>query len=432
MLRSKRSRAAFSALSPYSLVPAAMVRISATALPKNNRLIKLSAQHLLSPVTVLSCLIYLMALSVDATATQSDTKQEAFSMETLRALVELSQDDSNSAYSVHPSYPRDWERRERRLITIYERGVPVMVHSHRYYGATGWDIGMSFSCAPGNKVHYTQMLFAGGDGYDLSPDADLSLRIFPYGGGQTVIPVTLIEALPDARGLIRVHSTFSPTERFFSSLGPTTNFQVQLKENGQSVPYSSGTDFSTFHENVKPVLDACAGIQTSGPASNLAQKEGQSSAPRSPPHSPGVWTPNEHDILLALRAAVEAKMAQIDAFASQCETVGETQNPFAALACIGTGFGSFNSDSMNLDVRSVSLDECVRSQQDFAYCRYTVDADFSGTGLMGELSGLFNTSMAMGGASYGQFSFRDGRWYLERTYERCSWGGEQIRCEWKE
>jgi len=145
------------------------------------------------------------------------------------------------------------------------------------------------------------------------------------------------------------------------------------------------------------------------------------------------FTPSAEDIHGAIQRRFDASMAAADALAEQCNHVsGDSANVLSAVGCMMSGFGSVNSESMQIEVNSVQLDECVRSDDDIAYCRYSVDADMKGSGIMSGMEGLFSAAMVLGGWSYGSFTRQNDQWHLQQTYDNCSWGDGRIRCTWRE
>lgn len=142
------------------------------------------------------------------------------------------------------------------------------------------------------------------------------------------------------------------------------------------------------------------------------------------------WLPSEADILSSLRSAANSKLRQLDSMANDCRTLS---NNIEALNCIWTGFGKYNSRSFSVEVNGVRLEECVRSVEGDAFCRYFVNTTMNGSGTMGDVAKAMQEVTGSQGRAYGRFSYRvDRRWHLIETYQSCTWFDETIECRWIE
>jgi hypothetical protein len=158
--------------------------------------------------------------------------------------------------------------------------------------------------------------------------------------------------------------------------------------------------------------------------------ESNNPKPEGKPTATSYWVPSADEIKVATERAIAAYLAQYDAMAAQCHSVKD--NPIAAMACLASGFGTANSKTMSVDVKSVELDECVRAKDGTAFCRYMVDATMSGQGAMEQAFAFGNALLPLGGWSYGSFIRRSDYWELERTYENCTWSDEGIHCTYRQ
>lgn len=312
---------------------------------------------------------------------------------------------------------------EVKMILVTRDRRPLLAYAPALFGGEAWAVGLSFGCAPGGSVEVTQLLRAT-DGHDVAPGARLELNIRPYGGDEMTMPVERVAAEGDPRRLLRVRGAQPAGRGFFADLGPTTNFQVQLKEDGRFVRFTGGTDLTNMNETLRPLLDHCA------------QGGGTPEAPAAPvPASPriaSIGTPTGEEIRDALRRDIAARMAVMDAMAGQCDAMRRDQNPLSAVACMMSGFGMASSESVRIDLRSVALDECVAAEGGLAFCRYRTDASMSGAGMMGQIAGFANAAMRLNGPSYASFAREGGQWRLEKVYDRCTWGDGAINCQWTE
>lgn len=144
------------------------------------------------------------------------------------------------------------------------------------------------------------------------------------------------------------------------------------------------------------------------------------------------WTPTADQIRDALQREVNARIERLDALAERCEHVGETESPFDAFACLMTGVGQINSETVSIQINSILLDECVRSRQNIAFCRYQVDSTTTGSGLMAQVSQFMNTLGGLGGWAYASYEPSSAGWVFHKSYEWCDWGGSSINCQVQE
>lgn len=347
-----------------------------------------------------------------------------FAMMQIEEAIAAAHSTTAPGYEASAPYPRE-QGDGGKMITVTHNGLPILVYRPELYGHDGWQPDLTFSCGPDQTVDITQMLFGYGEGQVPPDGATLALRIMPYGQDDFTMPVTLIETLDDPRVLIRVHGRVSAHDPFFRNLGATTNFQVQLMVNGRYERLSGGGDFSTFDRDVKPLLNLCAGGNIGGTGGGAPG----SSDPR--PEIASVWAPDASEIKTAIEARLAQQMAIYDGMADQCNTFKRDDNPLGAVACMMSGFGMSNSDNMQVTVHGVDLDECVRAQSGEAYCRYRVNAEMRGQGIMGQVADIANLGLGLGGWSYGSFDRAGGSWSLLRTYDNCHWGNGEINCTYR-
>lgn len=140
--------------------------------------------------------------------------------------------------------------------------------------------------------------------------------------------------------------------------------------------------------------------------------------------------PTETDIKDALQRKLSGAMGAVDTMGGMCASVGETQNPLAAAACLLTLGGNLNSTSMGMQIQSVTLDICYRMKSGNFICRYNATLK-EGSGshpLMGMLTSLSQID------EYKFASFRtdpDG-WYVEQAYDDCTVTEDSVNCKWTE
>lgn len=326
-------------------------------------------------------------------------------------------------YEASAPYPSD-RFKDETMITVTRKGVTVLAYRPKFYGSDRWQADATFSCGPQGTVDFTQLLFGSGQGQIPSDDATLHLQVMPYGQNDHRIPVTLVETLSDPRGLIRVHGRIPADHALWRGLKPTGNLQTQLIVNSQYERFAGGGDLSTFDTTLGPLLVACAGESGAMPR--------PTAAPAPALRLSLTGTPDEAAIKAALEAKVAQQMAVHDGLSDQCSTFKRDDNPLGAVACMMSGFGMASSRNMGMTIHGVSLDECVRSDDGVAYCRYRVNAEMRGSGMMGQVADLANLGMGLNGWSYGGFERIGETWSLIRTYEHCSWGTERINCTYRD
>ncbi|RUR28948.1 hypothetical protein ELY33_13265 [Vreelandella andesensis] len=119
---------------------------------------------------------------------------------------------------------------------------------------------------------------------DLEPGESYPLRISPYGQNlDYTLPVEWVETFPDYSLLLRVAGSARADDPFFTSLRGTTNFSYQLRtpatvtgRENELVWLGGGLDFSSFREDVAPLLEHCRAGNTNpmdremGPAVEIA------------------------------------------------------------------------------------------------------------------------------------------------------------------
>lgn len=142
--------------------------------------------------------------------------------------------------------------------------------------------------------------------------------------------------------------------------------------------------------------------------------------------------PNETEVRNALQRELDGRIARMDALAAQCKNLDKNQNPMAAMMCLMSGGGMVTSRTFSARVNSVTLDECVCSDEGVSYCRYRANTTMKGDGYMGQMADFANALGAMGGWTYSSFVNQGGTWHFQKTYDSCSWGGNGIHCRWTE
>lgn len=380
----------------------------------------------------------LVLIATAAGAQDHLPSQGPFAFSAVEETIAAAQNTGAPGYQASAPAPRSRGDGDK-MITVTRGGEPVLAYRPSYYGNDGWQPNLTFSCGPNDTLDVTQMLFGYGEGEVPPPGATLELSIKPYGQDDFVMPVTLIDTLSDPRVLIRVHGRVPANEPFFRNLRATTNLQVQLIVNGKYQRLSGGGDLSSFDRDVKPLLDLCAGATADQGSAVIGSESGTSSGGGAPvgltnprPAIASVLTPNADEIKAALESRVAGHLAMYDGMADQCNTFQRDDNPLGAIACMMSGFGMASADNMGLTVHGVDLDECVRAESGLAFCRYRVNAEMHGQGIMGQVAQFANLGLALDTWSYGSFE-RTGRgWSMVRGFDHCSWGGSEINCTYTE
>ncbi|MCA1772266.1 MAG: hypothetical protein LC677_06505, partial [Halomonas sp.] len=276
------------------------------------------------------------------------------------------------------------------------------------------------------------------DPLELSPDDEDLLHIRPYGQDREfTMPVALGESFPSHRKIVRVTGSARADSSFFTDLQGTTNFSYQLKRNGAFLPMTGGLDFSTFREDVGPLLAHCRAGKPN-PRERTDPDEivvAENARPEQPaesdmPKTTGRFTPNPQDIQNAIQARVDVAFQRLDAMGDQCNTYRRDNNPVAAMMCLFSGGGAMNSSTGNMHITSVSLDHCVQMEDPdvSAYCRYRADMAMTGSGMMGQVASLVNAASAFNQWTWASFR-RDGQtWQLVESWDNCRIDDRMLRC----
>lgn len=82
----------------------------------------------------------------------------------------------------------------------------------------------------------------------------------------------------------------------------------------------------------------------------------------------------------------------------------------------------------SFDIDKVTLDQCVASKDALYYCRYKLDVTFDAPEEMKPLIGLLNAGFLIKGYYWSSFWVNNGRWQINRQYDGCTLGTDQIRC----
>ncbi|MFT4014274.1 MAG: hypothetical protein QM682_12905 [Paracoccus sp. (in: a-proteobacteria)] len=357
-----------------------------------------------------------LALMAGAASAQEHALNDGpFDFARIEQAIAMAHSAGDSEFQASAPDPRQSGNRGR-VIAVTRDGVPVLAYRPSTYDKDGRQPDVTFSCGPDRTVDITQVLSGLGGGAVPPRTARLALSIKPYGQDEFVMPVTLIETLDAPYVLIRVHGRIPADSPFLRDLRATSNLQVQLMADGRYERLDGGGDLSTFQQDVRPLLDLCAG-GAAAPAPRAA--------------TASAWTPDAAEIKAALEARIAQQMRVYDGMADQCNNL-RNDNPVSALACMMSGFGMASSQNMGVTIHGVDLGECVRADDATAYCRYRVDAQMRGQGTMGQVADLANLGLSLGAWSYGGFEHVGGSWSLIRSYEHCAWGNGKINCTYRE
>ncbi|MEO1796428.1 MAG: hypothetical protein AAFR53_05375, partial [Pseudomonadota bacterium] len=160
--------------------------------------------------------------------------------------------------TVRASRPFPERAADPALIMVSVGGVPTVTYAPIITRDLGWQLGLTASCASRQRIDLTFLLRDLSGVEPLPQSTRLTLTLRAFGGGETEIPVTIIDT-PGASGrLVRVRATMRADDRFLDRMLPTSNLQAQLKENGRFTQFTSGTSLTTFFEDLRPLLDVCS------------------------------------------------------------------------------------------------------------------------------------------------------------------------------
>jgi len=371
---------------------------------------------------IISSLLLIIAFPVMAQSQDNVLINGPFSLSQILDTVNAAHNSSLRDYEASAPRPNS-SPADEKIITVTRKGVPVLAYRPKFYDIDGWQADLTFSCGPQGTVDITQLLESKNGEVIPSEDQILRMHIMAPDQKDHRLPVTLIETLSYRGGLIRVHSRIPADHELWRDLKPTSNLRTQLIANGRYKRFHGVGDLTNFSATVEPLLVACANnIGISNPSRTPAP------APAPASRSTSSETPDANTIKMALEAKVAQQMAAYDGMSDQCKTFKRDDSTIGAIACMMSGFGMASSQNMAVTIHSVSLDECVQSDSGVFYCRYRVNAEMRGSGMMGQVADLANMGMAASGWSYGGFERVGGTWSLIRTYEHCSWSGETINC----
>jgi hypothetical protein len=137
--------------------------------------------------------------------------------------------------------------------------------------------------------------------------------------------------------------------------------------------------------------------------------------------------PSAEDIADALRRGISGRLARIDQLGDQCKDVEKSQDPFNAMACLMSGMGSVNSQSMRVTINSVEVNRCRSHEFAVAVCQYKVDSDIQGSGAFAGVASYLN-DFDDPRWIYASFKRSDNGWDLMKTYQTCSFDPERTHC----
>lgn len=298
--------------------------------------------------------------------------------------------------------------------------VPLMAFQERW-ADDRYEAILTFTCAPGGIIEITTVLRGSVD-IEADPNATHELLIRPYGHSrQLQIPAKHIGWVGGSKRSARFLASVPASQNFFIEMQDTSNFQVDLKENGRHIYYNGGTEIAGSTQHLQPLLHQCSGYVPPAPLETAANTPSDS-----------FWTPSAADIRRALQAEVDERLSRMDQMASKCDEVSRTQDPFAAMACIISTVSGINSQTVSITVDSIDLDKCYRMVDGTAYCNYDVNSDIKGSGIAGAVMGLVNEiSSEIEAYGWGSFAMVGDSWLLERVYKSCTLGESKINCTYE-
>lgn len=300
------------------------------------------------------------------------------------------------------------------LTLLTEDGVPTLAFKERWFNGRFVTL-LSFECRPAEQIEITAILRRStlaeqGQSLDMAGSHELLIR--PYGlNVRARVPARFAGWADSAKSLAHFAASLPADHRLLTGLDNTTNFQINLYENGRNAPFSGGSDIVDAATHLMPLLYRCAGRAAPVPTPETTL----------PPLAEDRWSPSEADIRHALQAEADERLRQMDEMAAACENVAQSQNPFQAMACIASSASGLSSKNTTITVLNVDLDRCYRMEGGSAYCNYDADSDIRAPGPGGSLLEAATTlSREIDEYGWGNFELVDGRWYLERKFESCT------------
>lgn len=140
--------------------------------------------------------------------------------------------------------------------------------------------------------------------------------------------------------------------------------------------------------------------------------------------------PTERDIRTALQRKLDSAMKEVDAMGNMCASVGETEDPIAAVMCLFTLGGNLNSTTMGMHVQSTTLDRCHAMVSGIFICRYKATLrESSGSH---PFVSMFTSLSEIDGYRYAGFRTDSDGWYVEQVYDNCTFNEDgDSHCTWK-
>lgn len=343
---------------------------------------------------------------------------------TVNELITSAYDGSDPSLSLSRETGRESQHPLHSPITLLTRDdVPIYAFAERWMGEDYAPV-LGFACEPGEEVaiHLVLQMSTLSEASDINPQSRHSVLVRPYGNNRRVeIPVEFISWFDIGfRRYASFQGTISAHNQLIRGLTDTSNLQFNLKENGANTHYSAGVEIDNVASHLRPLLDHCSGY--SAPSAEPPEELPEVS----------YWSPGEDEIKWALQTELDSAVRQFDALREQCNNVGQSGDPFQALACIVGTVSGISSDEISFTVNSVELNRCVRAVDGTTYCNYRVDADIRGAGVAAQMvQNAQNFAETVGDFGWGSFRIVDGRWHLERVYIDCTIGDTDINCTYE-
>ena len=374
---------------------------------------------LYTATSFLGALLWSAVTFADAQAKEADNANNSFSWEALTYYV--AQAHSKDVSAIRANFPQPTTIQEEVTILITDGGIPVISYVPKVVGKNT-RIGLSFSCNTTGTVNITALVINLLEPETrLDKDAPMELFMRPYGGPERFLPVTILNAQTTDERFIQVHGALDANDPFLTNLAATTNFQLHIKQNDYFQPYNNYLAFPDFNASVKPLLQHCRGETTE--TQNIAVKS-SSQTPAS------FWTPSALEIQDALQRRADDSVVAINRAANACDQVGDGLNPLTSVVCLfGAAMQTFGKVAVN--VRDVTLDECVRAKDGVAFCRYDVDAVTELPEGMSAIGNVLDGAFVLGGWVWGSYAEQNGRWEHQQTFKNCNVTSNNIRCEYQ-
>ncbi|MEO0678279.1 MAG: hypothetical protein AAFZ02_12060, partial [Pseudomonadota bacterium] len=285
----------------------------------------------------------------------------------------------------------------------------------------GWQLGLTASCASRKRIDLTFLLRDLSGVEPLPQSTRLTLTLRAFGGGETEIPVTIIDT-PGASGrLVRVRATMRADDRFLDQMLPTSNLQAQLKENGRFTQFTSGTSLTTFFEDLRPLLDVCS--ERVRP--ERFTPEGDTDEQR---FISSVFEPTEGEMLAALRSRVSEMLLRIDNQESECARARIEGDSQLSAVCLFGIRPEHTSRSVQWSVASLDLNRCWTINVGEVICNFAVEARVNTANLTALPFIYASWAEQIATAEFGRFERIDGRWIMTWAYESCTITETTSRC----